>query len=133
MSSVPFGHRHMDRGQGRARSQSPSYYGFFDIFNLPSMVGEIGQFATGSDSSHETLAILLLASLQLKLLRLVPIRLPPRDQNTRPSWKNHLRCPLSPMLPPKTNGPTAVSARTPRAKSLGNLLASGKPYILPNS
>src|SRR5258708_37777312 len=27
MSSVPFGHRQMYRGQGRARSQSPIYYG----------------------------------------------------------------------------------------------------------
>ena len=56
-----------------------------------------------------------------------------RSQNTRPSWKNHLRWPESPTLPPMKNGPRAVSARRPAATSFGRLLSLVTPYILPIS
>src|SRR6266699_3530006 len=60
-------------------------------------------------------------------------RLELRVWNTRPSWKNHLRWPESPTLPPMKSGPTAVSASKPAATSLGRLLSAVTPYILPIS
>ena len=54
-------------------------------------------------------------------------------QKTCPNWKNHFLCPVSPTLPPTKSGPTTVSARTPAATSLGNLLSLPKSYIFPNS
>ena len=54
-------------------------------------------------------------------------------QNTRPSWKNHLRWPESPTLPPMKKGPTAVSARKPAATSFGKAVPVVTPYIFPIS
>jgi hypothetical protein len=54
-------------------------------------------------------------------------------QNTRPNWKNHLRWPESPTLPPIKKGPRAVSAKRPAATSFGRLVSLVTPYILPIS
>src|SRR5690348_6505924 len=54
-------------------------------------------------------------------------------QNTLPSWKNHFLCPVSPMLAPTITGPSTVSASTPAAKSFGNPLSTGEPYIFATS